>query len=161
MWRRDLLVLWTLTFDVDMCWRNLSTTPCDCRRHCLWHAWGRHFVWTGLLLHIFVMYFIFHWNSPSLDKTCSYRKTLNNLIQLYCLILLTTWLNLWVLTIWIQRPQTTHLCTMFVLCVTPSIPFSVHLQDGGRRADDFLNMMEPVASSLPYMTCPGNHEYYA
>ena len=25
--------------------------------------------------------------------------------------------------------------------------------------DDFMNQIESVAAYLPYMTCPGNHEY--
>lgn len=28
----------------------------------------------------------------------------------------------------------------------------------GRVGDDFMNLIEPIAASLPYMTCPGNHE---
>ena len=30
--------------------------------------------------------------------------------------------------------------------------------DSGRRGDDFLNYIQPVASRLPYMTAQGNHE---
>ena len=31
-------------------------------------------------------------------------------------------------------------------------------EENGRRAQEFLNDMQPVASAVPYMTCPGNHE---
>jgi len=33
-------------------------------------------------------------------------------------------------------------------------------EENGRRGDDFMAQIEPVASSVPYMTCPGNHEYH-
>jgi len=32
--------------------------------------------------------------------------------------------------------------------------------DSGRTGDKFMNSIEPVASVVPYMTCPGNHEAY-
>ncbi|MBW04915.1 Acid phosphatase type 7, partial [Eschrichtius robustus] len=31
-------------------------------------------------------------------------------------------------------------------------------QDNGCVRDKFMNLIEPVAASLPYVTCPGNHE---
>ncbi|XP_074075110.1 acid phosphatase type 7 [Macrotis lagotis] len=31
-------------------------------------------------------------------------------------------------------------------------------QDNARVGDTFMRMIEPVAASVPYMTCPGNHE---
>ncbi|XP_004396453.1 PREDICTED: iron/zinc purple acid phosphatase-like protein [Odobenus rosmarus divergens] len=31
-------------------------------------------------------------------------------------------------------------------------------QDNARVGDKFMQLIEPVAASLPYMTCPGNHE---
>lgn len=31
--------------------------------------------------------------------------------------------------------------------------------DNARNGDKFLNLIEPLASKLPYMTCPGNHEW--
>ncbi|XP_010631158.1 acid phosphatase type 7 isoform X4 [Fukomys damarensis] len=31
-------------------------------------------------------------------------------------------------------------------------------QDNARVGDRFMQLIEPVAASLPYMTCPGNHE---
>ncbi|KAB1274120.1 Acid phosphatase type 7 [Camelus dromedarius] len=31
-------------------------------------------------------------------------------------------------------------------------------EDNARVGDKFMNLIEPVAASLPYMTCPGNHE---
>ncbi|XP_070488858.1 acid phosphatase type 7 isoform X1 [Equus przewalskii] len=31
-------------------------------------------------------------------------------------------------------------------------------QDNARIGDKFMRLIEPVAASLPYMTCPGNHE---
>ncbi|OWK15993.1 ACP7, partial [Cervus elaphus hippelaphus] len=31
-------------------------------------------------------------------------------------------------------------------------------QDNARVGDRFMKLIEPVAASLPYMTCPGNHE---
>nr|XP_019606871.1 PREDICTED: acid phosphatase type 7 isoform X2 [Rhinolophus sinicus] len=31
-------------------------------------------------------------------------------------------------------------------------------QDNARIGDEFMRLIEPVAASLPYMTCPGNHE---
>lgn len=30
----------------------------------------------------------------------------------------------------------------------------------GRRASQFLDLVEPVASRLPYMVLPGNHEWH-
>jgi len=33
-------------------------------------------------------------------------------------------------------------------------------EDEGRRGDLFMRQVEPVASMLPYMTCPGNHEWH-
>lgn len=30
--------------------------------------------------------------------------------------------------------------------------------DNGRIGDDFMTQIQPIASYLPYMTCPGNHE---
>lgn len=30
--------------------------------------------------------------------------------------------------------------------------------DSGRTGDEFLSDLEPIASYIPYMTCPGNHE---
>ena len=32
------------------------------------------------------------------------------------------------------------------------------LQDDGTQGDNFMEMIEPVASYIPYMTLPGNHE---
>lgn len=29
---------------------------------------------------------------------------------------------------------------------------------GGRRAEQFLNLIHPLSSKIPYMVCPGNHE---
>jgi len=40
------------------------------------------------------------------------------------------------------------------------IAYDMH-ENGGGVADDFFNMMEPIAASVPYMTCPGNHEGFA
>ena len=31
-------------------------------------------------------------------------------------------------------------------------------QDNGRVGDEFMRQIEPVATYVPYMTCPGNHE---
>jgi len=31
-------------------------------------------------------------------------------------------------------------------------------EDNGRVGDDFFNIIQPLAASVPYMTCPGNHE---
>ena len=37
--------------------------------------------------------------------------------------------------------------------------FAYDLQDdGGHRGDLYMRMLEPLAASLPFMTCPGNHE---
>ena len=33
-------------------------------------------------------------------------------------------------------------------------------QEDGTRGDYFMNMIQPIASRVPYMTCPGNHEKY-
>jgi len=33
-------------------------------------------------------------------------------------------------------------------------------EDEGRRGDLFMQQVEPVASMVPYMTCPGNHEWH-
>ena len=30
----------------------------------------------------------------------------------------------------------------------------------GERGDIFMEKIEPIASMVPYMTCPGNHEYH-
>lgn len=32
-------------------------------------------------------------------------------------------------------------------------------EDEGRQGDRFMNMIQNVATQLPYMTLPGNHEY--
>lgn len=32
--------------------------------------------------------------------------------------------------------------------------------DDGHRGDLYLNMVQPLAASLPFMTCPGNHEVH-
>ena len=32
--------------------------------------------------------------------------------------------------------------------------------DNGRVGNEFMRQIEPVAAYVPYMTCPGNHEYY-
>ena len=31
-------------------------------------------------------------------------------------------------------------------------------EDGGKKGDVFMNQIQDVASRVPYMTCPGNHE---
>ncbi|KAK7493511.1 hypothetical protein BaRGS_00015222 [Batillaria attramentaria] len=31
--------------------------------------------------------------------------------------------------------------------------------DNGQVGDQFMRQIEPIAANLPYMTCPGNHEY--
>ncbi|XP_060804292.1 acid phosphatase type 7 isoform X2 [Amyelois transitella] len=31
-------------------------------------------------------------------------------------------------------------------------------EENGRVGDHFMNMIQPLAANLPYMTCPGNHE---
>ena len=31
-------------------------------------------------------------------------------------------------------------------------------EDEGTKADKWMDMIQPVASSLPYQTIPGNHE---
>lgn len=44
---------------------------------------------------------------------------------------------------------------------TPGSPgdFAYNMdQDNARVGDKFMRLIEPVAASLPYMTCPGNHE---
>ncbi|XP_011402694.2 PREDICTED: acid phosphatase type 7-like [Amphimedon queenslandica] len=33
-------------------------------------------------------------------------------------------------------------------------------EDDGRKGDNFMNMIQSVATQIPYMTLPGNHEYY-
>jgi len=33
-------------------------------------------------------------------------------------------------------------------------------EDNGRRGDLFMEQIEPIASTVPYMTCPGNHEHH-
>ena len=32
-------------------------------------------------------------------------------------------------------------------------------QDDGNTGDSFMNQIEPIASAIPYMVVPGNHEY--
>ena len=32
-------------------------------------------------------------------------------------------------------------------------------QDDARVGDDFMNQIQTIAAYVPYMTCPGNHEY--
>lgn len=32
--------------------------------------------------------------------------------------------------------------------------------DNGRVGNEFMRQIEPIAAYVPYMTCPGNHEYY-
>jgi len=34
----------------------------------------------------------------------------------------------------------------------------INLQDNAKVGDEFMRQLEPVASYIPYMTCPGNHE---
>lgn len=37
--------------------------------------------------------------------------------------------------------------------------FAYNMHDNnGSRGDDFMNDIQPIASRVPYMTCPGNHE---
>lgn len=31
-------------------------------------------------------------------------------------------------------------------------------QENAKVGDEFMRQLEPVASYIPYMTCPGNHE---
>jgi len=33
-------------------------------------------------------------------------------------------------------------------------------EENGHRGDVFMEQIEPIASSVPYMTCPGNHEHH-
>ncbi|XP_023333484.1 acid phosphatase type 7 [Eurytemora carolleeae] len=33
-------------------------------------------------------------------------------------------------------------------------------EENGKRGDDFMEQIEPIASTVPYMTCPGNHEHH-
>ena len=33
------------------------------------------------------------------------------------------------------------------------------IQENGKRGDQFMRQIEPIAAYVPYMTCPGNHEY--
>lgn len=33
-----------------------------------------------------------------------------------------------------------------------------YVQDNGRNGDKFMNNVQPVASRIPYMVAPGNHE---
>lgn len=35
--------------------------------------------------------------------------------------------------------------------------YDLHTDNGG-RGDEFMDMIEPIASRIPYMTAPGNHE---
>jgi hypothetical protein len=37
--------------------------------------------------------------------------------------------------------------------------YFVNKQDNARVADEFMNQIEPIAAYVPYMTCPGNHEW--
>ena len=32
------------------------------------------------------------------------------------------------------------------------------LKNNGQIGDDFMTQIQPIASYVPYMTCPGNHE---
>ncbi|PFX19149.1 Iron/zinc purple acid phosphatase-like protein [Stylophora pistillata] len=32
-------------------------------------------------------------------------------------------------------------------------------EDNAVVGDDFMNQIQPIAAYVPYMTCPGNHEY--
>ncbi|XP_003740287.1 acid phosphatase type 7 [Galendromus occidentalis] len=32
--------------------------------------------------------------------------------------------------------------------------------DNGRRGDEFMRQIEPIAAYVPYQVCPGNHEYH-
>lgn len=44
-------------------------------------------------------------------------------------------------------------------CPWPPGDFAYNMdQDNARVGDRFMRLIEPVAASLPYMTCPGNHE---
>lgn len=37
--------------------------------------------------------------------------------------------------------------------------YDMHERDG-KQGDDFMNLVEPIAANVPYMTCQGNHEAY-
>ncbi|XP_074646182.1 acid phosphatase type 7-like isoform X2 [Tubulanus polymorphus] len=39
------------------------------------------------------------------------------------------------------------------------LAFNLHT-DGGKRGDEFMNTIQPVAASVPYMTSPGDHEHF-
>lgn len=34
----------------------------------------------------------------------------------------------------------------------------IFLQENAKVGDEFMRQIEPIASYVPYMTCPGNHE---
>lgn len=67
-------------------------------------------------------------------------------------------------------------CDCFLFVVEPimyyvksqsvSCCISVHIsncvfvfQDSGRIGDEFMRQIESIAAYVPYMTCPGNHEW--
>lgn len=58
-------------------------------------------------------------------------------------------------------PITYYVKSQSVSCCT-----SVHVsncvfvfQDNGRIGDEFMRQIESIAAYVPYMTCPGNHEW--
>lgn len=44
--------------------------------------------------------------------------------------------------------------SMYLYCYN----ININLQQNAEVGDEFMRQLEPVASYLPYMTCPGNHE---
>ena len=39
------------------------------------------------------------------------------------------------------------------------IAYNLH-ERHGHQGHDYMNLVEPIASRIPYMTCPGNHEQF-
>lgn len=33
-------------------------------------------------------------------------------------------------------------------------------EENGKRGDDFMEQIEPIASTVPYMTCPGFYGFF-
>lgn len=47
-------------------------------------------------------------------------------------------------------------CHVAFLCVSDFVSV---FQDNGRIGDEFMRQIESIAAYVPYMTCPGNHEW--
>lgn len=62
--------------------------------------------------------------------------------------------------VWIILPPTVIRFVVVVLIAAYNSNSLIYLliQNNGMVGDTFMDQIEPLASSIPYMTCVGNHE---